>query len=122
MISMIQNILIIPTLGLYYLFGVVNIFIMIHGYAARHSGNYWLMPVHYIGDILVALFIVLDVIYDCTVGSLWFLKLPEWNHRDKTFTGRLKYYQGSLKYVDTWRYRLAKRFCSWINVIQKNHC
>lgn len=53
-----------------------------------------------------AFYYYLDIIYDIVLGSIWFLRLPEWKHRDKPFIYRLVWatHKTSSK---SWRYRLA---------------
>ena len=62
--------------------------------------------------------VVLDFVFNVTVGSLAFLEPPEVFKRP-LFTARCKKWMES----PTWRGRLARWVCEgWLNPFQANHC
>lgn len=61
--------------------------------------------------------LVLDVIFNVTVGTLAFLELPEL--RRLTFTMRCKKHMSA----DGWRGKLARWVCEgWLNPFEAGHC
>ena len=61
--------------------------------------------------------LIVDVIFNITVGSIAFLELPHW--RRLTLTMRCKHW----KYSDTWRGKLARWICAdWLNPFDPGHC
>lgn len=91
--------------------------------AGRLSTMPWIVRGHVYGIVYVAL--ILDVLFNVTVGSLVFLELPE--IRRLTFTARCKKW----KIHDTefnsplvrWRAKVARYVCeSWLNPGDPGHC
>lgn len=104
-----------PTIQLFLLFVIADIWLR----RRDDTNTFWRVTGYLYAWVI---FIPLDVFYDITVASLYFQAMPEWRHRDKTFTARLKYYQRLDLPGRKWRAEKAKKLCVYINKIDPGHC
>lgn len=75
------------------------------------------LPAKVFAGTTLAVAVVLDVLFNVTIGSTAFLELPEW--RRATFTMRCKKHM----HADTWRGKLARWVCEgWLNPAEPGHC
>lgn len=124
---------IVPTVTLYAEF-VLAMKLLETYQKAKSKGKWYEKPLKLVIIPAAIRFIRLDILFDMTVGSLLFRKLPEWRNRDKTFTARLKLYKRDYEimtgiydpaYYDkevVARYELAVKFCKLLNKVDEGHC
>ena len=85
-------------------------------YAAKKSGTLQQLPLPAKGAaiVILACAVILDVLFNATVGTVMFLELPKtW-----MFTTRCEMHMNE----EGWRGDLARWCCKWLNPIQTNHC
>jgi len=126
------KILILPTVYLYGWFYLLNLIVQEHKEAKAEGRKAAYVFWQIIGVPFGLAFILADILYDMTIGALWFRQFPEWGRRDKTFTARLKMYKRDHEIMIenpavydedvVTRYNLAVKFCRLLNHVDPDHC
>lgn len=85
-------------------------------YAAKESGSLRELPLpaKLAAILILACAVLLDTLFNATVGTVIFLELP----RTWMFTTRCESHMRE----ETWRGKLALWCCKWLNPIQSGHC
>ncbi|HZR02812.1 MAG TPA: hypothetical protein VFA81_06555 [Burkholderiales bacterium] len=99
------------------LWGLYLMYCALH--ASMKSGKFYTTPwpVRALSYVLLAVMVTADVLFNFTLGSLFFLELPD-IHRP-TFTQRCSSHMAE----DGWRGEIARWVCfGWLNPFEANHC